>query len=101
MYLLFSGCISVAVPNNFPTWSHILIELVAIMELNDFLTPRYPYRGSDQPENMLFNANLQEFAQQVSYIAALQTNGKMSTLESYKKIKQQWKRLKKTHKQLT
>ncbi|WAK73924.1 hypothetical protein AP9108_25390 [Arthrospira sp. PCC 9108] len=63
--------------------------------------PRYPYRGSDQPENMLFNANLQEFAQQVSYIAALQTNGKMSTYESYKKIKQQWKRLKKTHKQLT
>lgn len=72
-----------------------------MMELKNFLNPRYPYRGSDQPEDILFNANLQEFAQQVSYIAALQSNGKMSAYESYKKIKQQWKKLKKTHKQLT
>jgi hypothetical protein len=70
------------------------------MELNNFVNPRYRYRGPDQPEHLLFNASLQEFAQQVSYIAALQTGGKMTTRESYEQIRARWKKLKRTHKKL-
>ncbi|MGB5596071.1 MAG: citramalate synthase, partial [Crocosphaera sp.] len=32
----------------------------------EFFHPRYPYRGEVKPENIVFNANLQEFAQEVS-----------------------------------
>jgi hypothetical protein len=47
-----------------------------------------------------FNANLQEFSQQVNYICNLQTNGKLYPKEAYKKIKTLWKQLKSTKKQL-
>ncbi|MGC9526259.1 MAG: DUF7219 family protein [Limnospira sp.] len=70
------------------------------MELNNFVNPRYRYRGPDKPENFQFNATLQDFAQQVSYIAALQTGGKLTTSESYEQIKTGWKQLKKARKQL-
>ena len=40
---------------------------------NQFLYPRYPYKGEFTPENLLFNANLQEFAQKASYFCALET----------------------------
>ncbi|WP_338010990.1 DUF7219 family protein [Planktothrix rubescens] len=36
------------------------------------------YRGNGKPENILFNANLQEFAQKVDFIVGLQTGGKLS-----------------------
>jgi len=70
------------------------------MELNNFVNPRHRYRGPDKPENFLFNATLQEFAQNVSYVAALQTGGKITSSESYEQIKMGWKQLKKAHKQL-
>ncbi|MEB3882028.1 hypothetical protein [Lyngbya sp. CCY1209] len=70
------------------------------MELNNFVNPRYRYRGPDKPENFLFNATLQEFAQNVSYVAALQTGGKITSSESYEQIKMGFKQLKKAHKQL-
>lgn len=38
------------------------------MEKEDFLYPRSRYYGQVQPENLVFNANLQEFAQKVSLI---------------------------------
>ena len=37
-----------------------------------FLFPRSPYHGKMKPENLVFNANLQEFAQRVSYICNLE-----------------------------
>ncbi len=37
------------------------------------------YRGNGKPENILFNANLQEFAQKVDFIVGLQTGGKTFT----------------------
>jgi hypothetical protein len=67
---------------------------------NSFLYPRSRYHGQVKPENLVFNANLQEFAQRVSFICNLETNGKLSSEESYKQIKVLWKQLKRTKKQL-
>lgn len=69
-------------------------------ERDEFLYPRSPYRGEFTPEKLAFNANLQEFAQRVSYVCALETNGKISTDEAYKQIKSLWKQLKRSKKQL-
>ena len=66
----------------------------------DFLYPRAPYYGEFKPENLLFNANLQEFAQKVSFICNLETGGKISSLEAYQKIKALWKDLKQSKKGL-
>lgn len=51
-------------------------------DLHHFLYPRSRYRGSVKPENLVFNANLQEFSQRVSYISGLQTNAS-STLTKH------------------
>jgi hypothetical protein len=59
-----------------------------------------PYYGEFKPENLLFNANLQEFAQKVSFICNLETGGKISSLEAYEKIKALWKDLKQSKKGL-
>lgn len=67
---------------------------------SDFLYPRSRYYGEVKPENLVFNANLQEFAQRVSYICNLETAGKISPEESYKQIKQLWKQLKHSKKEL-
>lgn len=69
-------------------------------ERDKFLYPRSHYRGEFTPENLAFNANLQEFAQRVSYICALETSGKISPEEAYKQIKYLWKQLKKSKKKL-
>jgi polyhydroxyalkanoate synthesis regulator phasin len=66
----------------------------------DFLYPRSRYYGQVKPENLVFNANLQEFAQRVSYICNLETAGKLTPEESYNQIKDLWKQLKRTKKQL-
>lgn len=70
------------------------------MQKSDFLYPRHRYRGQVKPENMVFNANLQEFSQRVSIICGLETNGKLSPEESYREIKALWKQLKHSKKQL-
>lgn len=66
----------------------------------DFLYPRGRYHGHFTPENLAFDANLQEFAQRISYICALQSNGKLSPEEAYQQIKNLWKQLKISKKQL-
>jgi hypothetical protein len=72
----------------------------AMVDRSEFLYPRSRYYGKVKPENLVFNANLQEFAQQVGYICNLETAGKISPEDSYKKIHQLWKQLKRTKKQL-
>jgi hypothetical protein len=67
---------------------------------HDFLNPRSRYRGEFKPENLMFNANLQEFSQRVVFIASLETNGKMTPEESYREIKKLWKQLKSSKKAL-
>jgi isopropylmalate/homocitrate/citramalate synthase len=66
----------------------------------DFLNPRSRYYGQVKPENLVFNANLQEFANRVTIICGLETNGKMTPEESYKEIKSLWKQLKRSKKEL-
>lgn len=70
------------------------------MDKENFLLPRSRYRGQVKPENLVFNANLQEFSQRVCYISNLETNGKISPEQSYKQIKALWKELKRSRKQL-
>jgi hypothetical protein len=48
------------------------------------------YRGNATPENIVFNANLQEFATKVDFIVGLQTGGKLSAEESYVQIETLW-----------
>jgi hypothetical protein len=70
------------------------------MEKDDFLYPRSRYYGQVKPENLVFNANLQEFAQKISFICNLETSGKLSPEDAYEQIKSLWKQLKRARKQL-
>jgi hypothetical protein len=70
------------------------------MDKDNFLYPRSRYRGAVKPENLVFNANLQEFSQRVNYICCLETGGKLSPEASYKEIKALWKQLKRSKQQL-
>ncbi|MBD2195464.1 MULTISPECIES: DUF7219 family protein [Calothrix] len=65
-----------------------------------FTYPRSRYYGQVKPENLVFNANLQEFSHKVGYISSLETNGKLSPEEAYEQIKTVWKQLKKSKKEL-
>lgn len=65
-----------------------------------FLYPRSSYHGEFKPENLVFNANLQEFAQKVSFLCNLETAGKIKPGEAYRQIKDLWKQLKNSKKTL-
>ena len=65
-----------------------------------FLYPKSKYYGDFKPEKLVFNSNLQEFAQKVSIICNLETAGKMETMEAYERIKALWKNLKNSKKEL-
>jgi hypothetical protein len=69
-------------------------------EKNKFLYPTRKYYGEFTPENLIFNSNLQEFAQKISYICNLETAGKISSPYAYQEIKKLWKQLKKSRKEL-
>lgn len=66
----------------------------------NFLYPISKYRGEFTPEQLAFNANLQEFAQRVSLICGLETGGKISSDDAYHQIKNLWKDLKESKKTL-
>lgn len=66
----------------------------------DFLYPIGRYRGEFTPEQLAFNSNLQEFAQRVSLICGLETGGKISSQDAYDQIKQLWKDLRQSKKEL-
>ena len=70
------------------------------MKKIEFLYPRASYYGQSNPKNLVFNANLQEFSQQVNYICGLSTNGKLTQQETYQKIHSLWQQLKRSKKQL-
>ncbi|MGK7943994.1 MAG: hypothetical protein AB4058_05950 [Microcystaceae cyanobacterium] len=74
--------------------------MMAGNEKESFLHPHYPYRGEVKPENLVFNANLQEFAQKISFICNLETAGKIEPEEAYCRIKALWKSLASSKKQL-
>jgi hypothetical protein len=61
---------------------------------DEFLSPRSRYYGDFTPAELVFNANLQEFANQIGLICSLETGGKISGTEAYRQIKQLFKSLK-------
>ena len=52
------------------------------------------------PEQMMFNANLQEFTNRVGIICGLESNGKITQEDAYHQIKELWKMIKKSKKNL-
>jgi hypothetical protein len=60
---------------------------------SQFVCARSRYYGQVKPQNLVFNANLQEFSQRVSLITSLETNGKLSPEESFQQIKDLWQQL--------
>jgi hypothetical protein len=69
-------------------------------DLHNFLYPLSRYRGNVKPESLVFNANLQEFSQQIGYICNLQTGGKLEPGEAYQHIRSLWHQLKQSYQQL-
>lgn len=66
----------------------------------NFLYPQGRYYGEVKPENLVFNANLQEFTQRVGYISALASNGKISVEQAFAQIETLWQQVEKSKKQL-
>ncbi len=52
-----------------------------------FLTPKARFQGEFTPENLAFDSNLQEFAQRVAYVCALETAGKITPVEAHRRIR--------------
>jgi hypothetical protein len=71
-----------------------------MVSFTEFLYPRSRYYRQVKPENLVFNANLQEFAQRVSLICSLETSGKISQNEAYKQIESLWEELRRSKEQL-
>jgi hypothetical protein len=69
-------------------------------DAEQFVFPRSRYYGEFTPENVVFNANLQEFAQRVSFICNLETSGKITPEEAYDAVKELWNVLKTSKRQL-
>lgn len=65
-----------------------------LINKHNFLDQNYQYRGEFTPNNLVFNANFQEFSRRVGYICNLQTAGKLSTEESYKLLESLWEQSK-------
>jgi len=59
-----------------------------------------PEKQPFRPEDVLFDANLQEFAGKVGLICGLESNGKLTTEEAYDRIKKLWKQLRRSKKGL-
>ncbi len=57
------------------------------MSADDFLNPKASFQGEFTPQNLAFDANLQEFAQRVAYVCALETAGKISPVEAHRRIR--------------
>lgn len=72
-------------------------EETEIPTKDEFLTPRARYQGEFTPENLAFDANLQEFAQRVAYICGLETAGKIKPGEAHEQIRDLYEELTRTH----
>ncbi|MGK7890407.1 MAG: hypothetical protein AB4042_13810 [Leptolyngbyaceae cyanobacterium] len=58
--------------------------------MQQFLHPTAPFHGRFSMDALMFDANLQEFAQRVGYISNLHTGGKLSSDEAFEQIRQLW-----------
>lgn len=62
--------------------------------------PQSRYYGKFTPENLMFNANLQEFSHRISIICALETGGKISSAEAFAQIEGLWQQLARSHREI-
>ncbi len=62
--------------------------------------PQSRYYGTFTPENLMFNANLQEFSHHLSIICALETSGKISPQDAYGRIESLWQQLERSQQNL-
>jgi hypothetical protein len=70
------------------------------MPQEPLLNPLGIYHGEFTPNNLAFNANLQEFAQQAFDLCNLETNGKITPEKTYRQIKQLWRQLEQSKQEL-
>jgi sigma54-dependent transcription regulator len=70
------------------------------IEKEDFIYPYRSYHGKETLPDIIFDANLQEFSARVAIICALENGGKISPEEAYKQIKELWKEMKASKKNL-
>lgn len=61
--------------------------------------PDHPHQANS-PEEILFNENLREFTTKIGQICGLESNGKISQAEAYQRIRELWKTLKVSRKNL-
>jgi hypothetical protein len=67
---------------------------------SDFIHHRRRYFSIGQPQNLVFNDNLREFAERVGYISSLETEGRLTPEDFYHRIEKLWQELKNSKKQL-
>jgi hypothetical protein len=70
------------------------------IEKEDFIYPYRSYHGKETLPDIIFDANLQEFSDRVAIICALENGGKISPEKAYKQIKELWKEMKASKKNL-
>jgi hypothetical protein len=70
------------------------------IEKEDFIYPYRSYHGKETLPDIIFDANLQEFSDRVAIICALENGGNISPEEAYKQIKELWKEMKASKKNL-
>jgi len=61
--------------------------------------PDHPHQANS-PEEILFNENLREFTVKIEHICGLEMNGKIPQEEAYRRIRDLWKTLKRSKKNL-
>jgi glutathione peroxidase-family protein len=60
----------------------------------NLLYPHHNYRGTFTPNQLMFNANLQEFSQKVTYIVNFETNGQLTAGQAYQELETLWEKIK-------
>ena len=61
--------------------------------------PDHPHQANS-PEEILFDTNLREFTVKIEHICSLEQNGKISQEEAYRRIRDLWRALKRSKKNL-
>jgi hypothetical protein len=70
------------------------------MTTSDFIYPHSEFHGEDRADYVRFDRELQEFAQRTAMLSSLETSGKISPLEAYRRIEFMFHRLKRSRRQI-
>ena len=70
------------------------------MTTSEFVFPRLEFHGEDRADYVRFDQELQDFAQRTAMISSLETSGKISPLEAYRRIEFMFHKLKRSRRQI-